>query len=362
MDLAMFPLDSDSISINIGPKDETIDKVVLKIDPAKHGFEGAPGDRIKKSNLAEWAVDVPCVRAGLSGPTGSGNYYSNVEFCIMVHRNFMYYVWKVLAIVYLLIISSFVVFAMDPVDDFGERINICLTLFLAAVAFLYVVGESLPKVPYLTLLDKLMLIAFLFIFLAGVESLVAKNLQTSHDKGKTLDFICCIGFPLGYFGLNFFTLGMGISYRYRLINDRTGEEYQKALALDSKMKSVDAVRGSGSVSGGGKKDEGGEEGGKAGGDGGPTLTKAESLGSASLLPAVTRRASSVLNVLSGVSEASTELALRVEREEEKERERVEEMVEKGDVVLGDRADGSGEGLGTKGAPKKRLSIIGSKKY
>ena len=48
MDLAFFPLDSDSISINIGPKDETVDKVILKIDPAKHGFEGAPGDRIKK--------------------------------------------------------------------------------------------------------------------------------------------------------------------------------------------------------------------------------------------------------------------------------------------------------------------------
>ena len=311
-------------------------------------------------------MDVPCVRSGLSGPTGSGNYYSNVEFCIMVHRNFMYYVWKVLAIVYLLIISSFVVFAMDPVEDFGDRINICLTLFLAAVAFLYVVGESLPKVPYLTLLDKLMLLAFLFIFLAGVESLIAKNLHNSHGKGMALDAACVVLFPTAYFGLNAFVLGMGIRYRYRLIKDPTGEEYQKALALDSKMKSADAVRGSGG-GGGGTGGEGGKGGGeeeeKAEGDGGPKLTKAESAGSAKLLPdAITRRASSVLNVLSGVSEASAELALRVEREEEVERERVMTLVEQGDVVLGDRADGSGEGLGTKGKPKKRLSIIGSKKY
>ena len=87
MDLAMFPLDSDSIAISVGPKDETNDKAIIKIDEKKHGFENAPGDRIKKSNLAEWSVDVPCVRLGLSGPTGSGNYYSNIEFCIMVHRN-----------------------------------------------------------------------------------------------------------------------------------------------------------------------------------------------------------------------------------------------------------------------------------
>jgi len=65
-----------------------------------------------------------------------------------------------------------VIFVMDPIEDFADRINICLTLILAAVAFLYVVGESLPKVPYLTLLDKLMLYAFFFIFLGGVESTV----------------------------------------------------------------------------------------------------------------------------------------------------------------------------------------------
>lgn len=141
MDLKMFPLDSDSISISVGPKDETVDKCILKIDPKKHGFENAQGDRIKKSNVAEWTVDVPDVRLGLSGPTGSGNYYSNIEFCIMVHRNFLYYVWKVLAIVYLLILSLFVIFVMDPVEEFGDRISIVLTLFLAAVAFLYVVGE-----------------------------------------------------------------------------------------------------------------------------------------------------------------------------------------------------------------------------
>ena len=206
MDLAMFPLDSDAISISVGPKDETSDKAIIRIDPAKHGFEDAPGDRIKKSNLAEWTVDVPSVRLGLSGPTGSGNFYSNVEFCIMVHRNFLYYMWKVLAIIYLLITSMFVIFVMDPVEvsffksyiinsnsmkctsnspfgalssrvqDFADRINICLTLILAAVAFLYVVGESLPKVPYLTLLDKLMLISFFFIFLGVSNSHLSKHL------------------------------------------------------------------------------------------------------------------------------------------------------------------------------------------
>jgi hypothetical protein len=81
----------------VGPKSATFDQVRLEIDPKKHGKPGdnLPGDTIKASGLSEWSLDVPSVRLGKSGPTGSGNYYSNAEFGVMLHRNFMYYVWKV---------------------------------------------------------------------------------------------------------------------------------------------------------------------------------------------------------------------------------------------------------------------------
>jgi len=61
---------------------------------------------------------------------------------------------------------------------------------------------------------------------------------------------------------------------------------------------------------------------------------------------------------------SNELAARVQREQEEERENIKSMVLKGDVVLGDRSEGSGEGLGGVGeqAKKRRVSITASKKY
>ena len=58
-------------------------------------------------------------------------------------------------------------------DEFADRMSTTLTLFLAAVAFLYVVGEALPKISYLTLLDKAMLVAFAAIFLSGFESFLS---------------------------------------------------------------------------------------------------------------------------------------------------------------------------------------------
>ena len=84
MDLSMFPLDSDYFCIKVGPKSETTKTVQLKIDPKKHGKpeDNLPGDSIKESSLTEWTLDVPFARLGVSGPTGSGNYYSNAELCV----------------------------------------------------------------------------------------------------------------------------------------------------------------------------------------------------------------------------------------------------------------------------------------
>ena len=42
--------------------------------------------------------------------------------------------------------------------ELESRVNLILTLFLAATAFQFVVGESLPKVGYLTYMDSYLMI------------------------------------------------------------------------------------------------------------------------------------------------------------------------------------------------------------
>jgi uncharacterized membrane protein YgcG len=62
---------------------------------------------------------------------------------------------------------------MDAEDDFPDRLNTSITLILASVAFLYVASESLPKISYLTLLDKMMLFSFIMLFATALESFVS---------------------------------------------------------------------------------------------------------------------------------------------------------------------------------------------
>eukprot|EP00662_Eupelagonemidae_sp_cell21_P020670 gene20670-51235_t len=119
MDLHQFPLDADYFCIKIGPKKLPEKECVLRVDPTKHRLkrtdspEGLPGDRVKSNTLAEW-------------------------------------VWCIL---FFLVLLSWVVFWQEP-QDFGERFAAVITLLLAAVAFLYVVNDTLPRISYLTLMDK----------------------------------------------------------------------------------------------------------------------------------------------------------------------------------------------------------------
>jgi hypothetical protein len=93
------------------------DKVRLVVDEAKHGGPDKPGNLIKSNNLQvtgirvkprsathtpppcgtlaqEWTLDIPDCTVGESKPSGSGAIYSNAEYGVMIHRNFMYVLVK----------------------------------------------------------------------------------------------------------------------------------------------------------------------------------------------------------------------------------------------------------------------------
>jgi len=52
----------------------------------------------------------------------------------------------------------FSAFSLDPEEDLGERFAIVLTLLLTATTFKFVISDSLPKVTYMTVLDKYVMV------------------------------------------------------------------------------------------------------------------------------------------------------------------------------------------------------------
>ena len=104
-------------------------------------------------------------------------------------------------IILLLVCISEFTFFMDAEDDFPDRLNTSITLILASVAFLYVASESLPKISYLTLLDKMMLFSFIMLFATALESFVSYILIVWADRPAAaywVDIGSAIAYPALY--------------------------------------------------------------------------------------------------------------------------------------------------------------------
>ena len=77
--------------------------------------------------------------------------------------------------------------------------RISSTAFLTIVAYQFAISGSLPKVAYLTLMDKVMIAAFILIALSALENMVAVTMAESNPAGaRKLDRRSRWIFPMIY--------------------------------------------------------------------------------------------------------------------------------------------------------------------
>lgn len=81
---------------------------------------------------------------------------------ITLLRQPSYYFYKVLLILYILLVMAFTSFLYDD-DELGLKMDVIYNSFLASVAFLFVASQTLPALPYLTAMDKVKQTMCLFI-------------------------------------------------------------------------------------------------------------------------------------------------------------------------------------------------------
>jgi len=162
--------------------------------------------------------------------------FSTLEVSLRVRRKVTFYLTKIVAIIIMLVVMGLTVFAVDPLD-LVSRVNIVFTLFLATVAFQFVLGACIPLVPYTTALDKFVFAAYAHLFYLAVESVsMHLSVQTS-DQGKAVDnvagivYICTFGTVLMLF------TGFGFYWSWKI--DREVEAGSHAMKEEAKKEGDD---------------------------------------------------------------------------------------------------------------------------
>lgn len=191
-DLYKFPFDKQTLEIEIESFAWDERFLQLHIEDRFVGFSD-------EFQIPEWRTDDVSTRIGGIMEIGDRNPFSEFLMTIHVTRQFGFYIWKVLFPLIILVIMCFAVFWMDD-EGLSSRLGVGFTGVLTVVAYQFIATGSLPKVPYITLMDSYIAFSFVIMVVTIFQSIVVSG-YNKDDKKETalrLDKISRYIFPLVY--------------------------------------------------------------------------------------------------------------------------------------------------------------------
>jgi hypothetical protein len=190
-DLRRFPFDQQSFAIAM--ESFTFNRDVVSLRPMENmvGYE-------ENLYLPEWRVKGLTASTEDAGQVRDRVPFSQMIINVNVEREAGYYLVKLSVPLTLIVMLSWSVFWMGK-ESLGGRMRISSTAFLTIVAYQFAISGSLPKVAYLTLMDKVMIAAFILIALSALENMVAVTMSERNPEGaRKLDRRSRWMFPITY--------------------------------------------------------------------------------------------------------------------------------------------------------------------
>lgn len=111
--------------------------------------------------------------------------YSRLEFVIGVDRNPFGILQKIALPLMVVLFLSYLVFYI-PDYEIGTASALTVTALLAGIAFQWTLNDSLPKVSYLTMIDKIFYLVYFYVFYAMAQTVFTFNLSKLDDRMQKL--------------------------------------------------------------------------------------------------------------------------------------------------------------------------------
>jgi hypothetical protein len=195
--LQSFPFDRQTFRVQLVAVRYQSNEVVFVPDQIwiQDGLKGAGG--ISPSvTLPDWTIEKfelkPLVYA-----LAPHHQYSSYAFEFTASRNVEHYILKVILPLVLIVISSWAVFWIDPINA-SSQVSIAMTSMLTLIAYRFAIDSQLPPLPYMTRLDVFILTSTLLVFLSLIEVVATIILDNGQKKkrAKRIDGFCRVIFPV----------------------------------------------------------------------------------------------------------------------------------------------------------------------
>lgn len=189
MSLRHFPFHHQWLAIKPGAfEDESVLTFAVNRDLIRVGDEAF---------VTDWTILSPTASAGLHSYVVGQESYPRFTYEIEVARRPTFYIWRVMVPLTLLALVAFAVFWFEPAG-LQPQISTCMGSLIALVAFNFAIDFSLPKVAYLSPIDKRALIGFVA---AAVVEVVFVHLAVTRNRvplALGIQRVARWVFPIGY--------------------------------------------------------------------------------------------------------------------------------------------------------------------
>jgi len=190
MALEDFPLETQRLRVVIGTALLGPDQVQIRIDPDRSGVFGT-------TTVAGWFVESPSSEvdtARIADVT-----INRIRYAFPARRRPGYFAYKVVLPLALIVAMSWSVFWLDP-EKLDAQLGVASASVLTLIAFQLSLGDLLPRIPYLTRLDRFVLGSTILVFAALAEVILTSSLATRErlPAARRLDRFSRYAFPLVY--------------------------------------------------------------------------------------------------------------------------------------------------------------------
>ena len=150
-------------------------------------------------NIADWTIGQVSPLVESIYVEAHERQHSRLNITLEAKRRTSYFIWKVMVPLTLIVAMSWSVFWLDPAR-YGPQIGLSATSMLTLIAFLFATQAIVPRLNYLTIMDKFVLGSTILVFLALVEAVITGYFIAKDKEAVAvrMDRACRWIFPLAF--------------------------------------------------------------------------------------------------------------------------------------------------------------------
>jgi len=177
LDLEDFPFDTQVLEASVVMRGTAPEELRFSVDDDT--------GRAERLSIADWKPGDTTVDYSPLVVGQAGREVAQVNFKISAARNRAYYIQKIFLPLFLIVMMSWAVFWIDP-GIMPAQIGISTSAVLTLIAFLFSLGQLLPRLSYLTRADRFVMGATILVFVAFGEALLTTGLASKDRKATAL--------------------------------------------------------------------------------------------------------------------------------------------------------------------------------